>query len=270
MFKQISIFVLTTFSLTISATIYLPKDVTIKDIQQAKTQNIQIAWDIHNVLAQKDGRAKNGAIIRHIFPIIGSKIIKNAAWDEVNRLSKINDISGEAYATIFLKHKELKLAKMVEETANAYMPRENMEELVRSIHNMGITQRLASNIGPRFLANMNTKFKNKHKCHIFDFIMPGKIVDYSKYSGLNPITKTEDHLTSECKPHPQFYDDFNTTYKKNSQSIIIFVDDKIENVQAAVKAGWIGIHFDATKKSKHAVAQLQNDLASLGIFNLKK
>lgn len=265
MLKKITSIFLTTISLSLSGTVYFPQGISINDVHIAHKNNIQIAWDIHNVLAVKDPGTKFFAIFKHIFPILGSKIGDNAAWNEINRLTEKNDISGQAYFLIFLKHGEKKLAKMAQETANAYKPREGIEHIVRAINNSGITQRLASNIGPEFLANLNAKFKNKHKSYIFDFIKPGMIVDYSRYCKIAPSPTTNSLFTSFfCKPHFQFYSDFN---KAHATKFTIFIDDKLENVQTALKAGWIGIHLDVNKKSKEVITQLQSDLNSLRIFN---
>ncbi len=110
--------------------------------------------------------------------------------------------------------------------------------------------------------NLDTKFKTKYKCKIFDIIKEGKIIDYNQYSNQQNKQLLPTHLTSHCKPHPAFYQDYNASYNKNA--VIVFIDDKIENLHAATKAGWIGIHFDL--KNKKPVAQLQKDLVMLGIL----
>ena len=248
-----------------NATIYFPKGVTAKSAQSA---HVQIAWDIHNVLAIKDGKAKAGAIIGNIFPILWSKVTADAAWDEINSIPKSKDLSGEAYMYIFLKHGNKKLAKMADKAANAYKPRPGMQQLVTDINYAGITQRLASNIGPQFVTNLDVKFKLQHKCTLFDFIKPGKVVDYSIYG---PEHLRKKSLGSEvspiAKPELGFFQDFNKTYNPNNEYIIIFIDDKIENIQAAVAAGWIGIHLNVNQKDP--AKAIRSELASLGIFAKK-
>ena len=267
MLRHVLFFLSTFFSLSIYPVIYYPKNITASQVQRTPKKDIQVAWDIHNVIAKKDSGAKFGAIMGNIFTLGWSKMTGNKAWDEIKKLSKNNDISGEGYASIFLKHGNKDLAEFALDAANAYKPRKGMEQLIRDIHNAGIVQRYASNIGPRALANLDSKFKRKHTSRLFDLIKPGKIVDYSSLGKtVVPAKQPAPHLSPIGKPHPQFYADFNKTYVINKNSPIIFIDDKIENVRAAVQAGWIGIHFDATKEDKKSVAQLRTQLASLGIF----
>ncbi len=81
---------------------------------------------------------------------------------------------------VFLKHGQKKIARMAENAANAYKPRPGMLQLVHDIDSAGIVQRLASNIGPQCLHQSRNKFRvEKYNCNIFDYIKPGKIVDYS-------------------------------------------------------------------------------------------
>ena len=247
-----------------NGTVYFPTGVSAAHVRASN--NTQIAWDIHNVLAQKDGGAKAGAILGNIFTIGWTKMTGNKAWDEIKKLPKNIDLSGEVYVTIFLKHGEVTLAKFAQDAANAYKPRKGMEQIVREINTLGIPQHLASNIGPRCLSNLDTKFKSKkYNCHIFDIIKPGKIVDFSKYSN-EPKTYLPADLTSCIKPDPAFFADYARTYGQGKNSYIIIIDDKIENIYTAVKAGWIGIHFDINKKDP--VTQLRTDLQTLGILNL--
>lgn len=261
MFYKVLLLTLTIVAGTAQAIVYFPQGITILQVKNSK--NIQVAWDIHNVLAQKDGLQQVAAVVPNFFDIIWTKITGNKAWQEIAQLPKGDDPSGEARYVIFLKHGQYDLALMVEDAANAYRPRAGMEQIVFDIAKTGITQRLASNIGPKFLINLDTKFKKKYGCKIFDVIKAGKIIDYSKY-GKNPIANRGSHLASVGKPNPLFYDEYNLAYVNGKNSIVIFIDDKLDNVITANKAGWVGIHFDLNKKDP--VAQLRADLKTLGIL----
>lgn len=256
------------FAPCINATVYLPKGITMQSVQ---TANIIIAWDIHNVPAIEDGSAKAGAIAGDIFPIIWTKLFDTSAWDEIKRIKKTNkDISGEAYMQVFLKHGQKKMARMAENAANAYKPRPGMLQLVRDIDSAGVVQRLASNIGPQCLVNLDNKFKSKkYNCNIFDYIKPGKIVDYSMY-GPTHLRKASlaPELSAIGKPDMGFFIGFNNTYNPNNEYLIIFIDDKMENIQTAVAAGWIGIHLNVNDKDP--VTTLRSDLTSLGVFAKKQ
>lgn len=247
----------------LNAKIYLPQGKTIQHIQK-ESKPIEVAWDIHEVLGKKDGMAKFGTIMSNIFTIGWTKLTDNDAWNEISSIPKRKDLSGEAYSQIFLKHKQRKLAKMAQEAANAYKPREGMEQLIRDIKNAGITQRFASNIGPQCLEALNLKFKSKHHNHMLEIIQPGKVVDYNWYGNAIPNTSTE--VSSIGKPHPRFFDSYNKTYNADNKTLIIFIDDKIENIRTATAQGWIGIHIDPTQKDKAILNRLRSELQLLGVF----
>lgn len=264
MVKKI-LFIAFLFPMAINATYYLPSAITLQQVQKKPKQ---IAWDIHDTLTRKDGVSKFKAVMGNIFTIGWTKITPNAAWDEINRLPKNKDISGQGYATIFQKHGEHTLAKMVAQSANAYKPRKGMLQLVQKINAAGVTQRFASNIGETFLQNLNTKFKTKYHNHMLDLILPGKVIDYSQYSK-TPLKIVPAHLTPSIKPDPSFFADFNKTYNPTNSKLTIFIDDKMENIQQALKAGWIGIHVDANKDDEQIVKRLQTEFQELGIFDKK-
>lgn len=254
-FKKIilitSIFSISSF---LSATVYFPQEITAYDIQAAPASKIEVAWDIHDTIAKK--------ISGNVFRKIGigvSYAFGNDAWEEIHNASKYQHISGEGMSLLCIKNGHPKLAKMIEKEANAYKPRKGMAEFIRRIDSAGITQRFASNIGPRFLANMDRKFKTKDKCFIFDIIKPGKIVDYNPLGGLPSVVQP--HLTTFCKPYRQFYQEYCKAWNPKKEKYTIFIDDKLENVQMAVQEGFIGIHFDITKK--HPLRHLTTDFSLL-------
>lgn len=249
----------------LNAKVYCPKGVNLS----VQNSMIEIAWDIHNVLAEKDGKAKAGAIVGDIFPIIFTKLSGNAAWKEIDALNKKEkDISGEAYVRIFTRHGELSLARMAEKAANAYKPRKGMDLLVKDINAAGVTQRLASNIGPVCFTNLDTKFKDK-KCYLFDIMQPGLLINYAAFGPYQGIaaTNTFHNLCLHNKPSADFFATYNALFNPDNNKRIIFIDDKMENIQAAVAAGWIGIHFDI--KQKDPVKTLRAELTLLGLFNKK-
>jgi hypothetical protein len=229
--------------------------------------NVIVVWDIHNVLAEDEGTLnKFGKALPDLFSIIETKLFNDVAWKEIKEISRKMDISGEARYEIFLKHGQHEMARMTERAANTYRPRKGMEQIVRKLRLKGVQQRFASDIGPRFFNNLNTKFKTKHKCHMFDLIQPGKFVDYSH---LGEVTRKKSVIPAEltifCKPHPQFFTDFSNTYNTDKKWYLILIDDKLENIQAALKQGWsAGIHFDL--KQDKPVQRLEKELASLNLI----
>ncbi len=248
-------------SLSLSARVYLPPHIMPMHI---RPDNVIIAWDIHNVLAQDGGKLRKfGQALPDLFTVISTKLAGDASWQEIQKLSKQMDISGEARYEIFLKYGQKDLALMVERAANEYTPRKDMERIVRALDAHGIPQYIASDIGPLFFDNLKTKFK-KHKCCVFDIIKPGKIVDYSQFGPNKGKRTLTDDLTLFCKPHPEFFAQFAITYDPFKKWYKILIDDNMKNIQAALKAGWIGIHFDI--KQHKPVERLYKELASLNLI----
>jgi ribosomal protein S17E len=261
-YSKLSLFLLLSGAIGLQATIYLPQGTNMDAVRSSQKQ---VAWDIHDVLAEKDKTAKGWNIFKHLPSILWSKIRRSRAWKEINQLPKHHDLSGEAYVRLFAKHGETSMAKMAEKTANSYKPRKGMEQLVRAIHGAGVTQRLASNIGPNCLAKLDKKFQ-KNKCSIFSYMQPGLVVDYSQYG---PYYKSkqphsQQQLSPDGKPLNTFFKNFNSLFNKNKKVLTIFVDDKIANVKAAQEEGLVGIHFDFNQPD--ALQKLTTELASLGVF----
>lgn len=252
---------------TAHAMIYLPKGITTaisKDY--AKRKKIIIAYDVHDVLAVKDTGAKIKTVIKHLPGIITSKITTGDMWNAIDRLKK-QGISGQGYQEVFKKYGYSSLATMAEQAANAYRPRIGMATLVREMKMVGHTQRFASNIGDIFLRNLNSKFKNKYKNFVLDMIKAGKVVDCSQF-GPNPLPKPlPKHLASQPKPHAPFFQEFIDAWNAAGEKLIIFVDDKLENIKAAVAQGFIGIHVSAKWDDATFVKQLRSAYQSLGLYD---
>lgn len=264
------------------AVIYYPNDMQPQAIQ---TNEKEIAWDIHNVLAQKEQgifgkkfasitnylsavKQAPRAMLSAVYNLIHAKITGkqnsvSLAVRDMKNLPKSVDSSGEAYVVIFDKHNLPEIAKITERASSAYRPMPGMEQLVKTIR-PEITQRFASNIGPRLLAILKAKFQNLYKSSLLEMIQNGKIVDYSKF-GKEPNQSPANHLATVGKPEQGFFEDYNRTYNADNKTII-FIDDKIENIRAANKAGWVGIHFDLSNKQQNPLEALKADLATLGVL----
>lgn len=249
------------------AMIYLPTGITTaisKD--HAKRKKIIIAYDIHDVLARKDKISKFKTVIKHLPTVITSKITAGHMWDEINAVSQ-HGVSGQAYQQVFKKYGYSSLANMAQEAANAYRPRIGMATIVHQLKLLGYTQRFASNIGDTFLESLNIKFKSKYKNYVLDMIEPGKVADCSQF-GSAPLTKPlPKHLATQPKPHATFFQEFIDAWNPKRENLMIFIDDKLENVKAAVTQGFVGIHVNATWDDDTFVKHLRAAYQSLGLYD---
>lgn len=278
MFKKTALIISLLALGNLNAMIHYPKNVNLETVQ---SEQEAVLWDIHNVPAQKEANtwAKIGLVFKRApkqmaqslcaiawSKITGRETAAYSAYQDIQKLDKSADHSGEAYVQIFAQRGLHDIAAAVEDVSNAYKPRAGMLEIIKALHAKGIKQRLASNIGPRLLENLKKKFKEQFNNDMFDYIDAGKIVDYSNRgkASKNPAS----HLATIGKPELKFYQEFNDTYRvidKNAR--YIFVDDKLDNALASTQANWVGVHFDVKNKKQDPVVTLVESFKKLKLLD---
>jgi hypothetical protein len=250
-----------------AVTTYFPQGVGPQDL---RTRQLLFGWDIHGVLVKKDHGELLGAILGNLGPLAVSKLTDDKSWNEIAKLKKEGDISGEVRAQILRKNGKKSAARAVEKASNAYKPRKGMQHIVTRLAAAGHEQRLASNIGPRFYTNLKTKLKkNRHGNTMFETIQLGKMVDADTLSG-QPQTSGIDprYLSPVPKPNAEFYNSFISAFNADGKKLPITIDDNEDNIKQAVKKGFVGIYFD-TKRDNPAM-DLLLELEKLGCFYPRK
>jgi len=215
----------------------------------------EFAWDLHDVVFEKSksGVAKQGVkkgftILKHLAGYVGENINyvftgktgKHQELIKKVRALRGSGATGQAYQEI-LNEVDPELGSMVQKMANEQYPIVGMKELIQELHELGYTQRVASNIGNNFFNNLAAKYPD-----IFNNFTDGKTVDYKK----EPVIK---------KPDLEYFNEYQGQYPERKK---IFVDDNKKNVLSALETGMIAIQFKNAK-------QLRKELSKLGI-NLKK
>lgn len=265
MFKKL-LFLFLSIGASTQAMVYLPSGVTQGDVKaHALKKKVIIAYDIHDVLAVKDNGSKVKTIIKHLPSIVVSKVTDSGVWKEINQVKKAGS-SGQGYEQVFQKHGNNTLAKMAQEAANAYRPRRGMATIVHEMKLMGHTQRFASNIGDQFLVNLKNRFRTKYKIQMLDMIDQGKVVDCSQF-GAKPLPKPlPKHLASVAKPSPLFFQEFIDAWNAQHDNLIVFMDDKLENIKAAVAKGYVGIHVNPKWDDATFTKNVRTAYQSLGLY----
>ena len=248
------------FSLAAKTTIYFPKHLSASLMQSCKS-DIEFAFDIHDVLVQKNNEEQKQIKHKHRktvgkkkMAIVGDIFKRILFWlpagknyklyKEISQLQKQN-ATGQAFAQVFTHYNDPQMASYVKERANAQNITPGMEKMIAELSKQ-FTLRIASNIGDQFYLDL----KQKH-ASFFKHFNDGSTVAY-RY-GQNAI----------AKPYDTFYQQHNKIYNPDGKKIILFVDDKKENVKAAAKHGWVGIHIDKKKNQAH---QLREALQKLKII----
>lgn len=214
-------------------------------LSEVSPELIQIGWDLHHVIFQPKNSARFLKGLRHIGPLSKLRFSRSKKFKELRK--ELGDIrksgaTAEVYQQLLEKYGEKKLASILQEFALQLKPTKGIEALICELASLGYEQHVASNIGPTFLTKLQNKFR-----HIFAHIKDGVTGTYK--SGQQLVRK----------PDATFYTQYTDQYNPDKNQIIIFIDDKLENVKAAQRAGWIGIHFTTTK-------ELRKDLRALGIW----
>lgn len=223
--------------------------------------DIIFAWDIHHVLAKP---LKNRILNNLEYSKLIALYAKAAgSWvaqlfnkkestenqklvDEAIKMRNSGDASGEGFYHIFKKYGHDDLAQMVLNISNGYEPIAETLELVAQLKALGYTNRTASNIGDNFY----TKFSEKYPKMFKDFD-EGATVTFVENDGTivkNPIKK----------PDPQFAEKFEQMFNPDHSKTVIFIDDKMKNVEGLKRDNWVTLQFKD-------VEQLRADLQELGI-----
>lgn len=119
-------------------------------------------------------------------------------------------------------------------------PIEGTVEVITKLKKLGYQLDIGTNMDSSLFVTIKRRMKN-----IFNNFTNFHAVD----SNVTPIIN---------KPNPLFFERYLQQYPQNEQ-IIIFIDDRLENVQSAESMGLLGIHFKNTK-------QIKKDLKKIGIL----
>jgi hypothetical protein len=193
------------------------------------------------------------------------------------------DSSGGFYAAIARKNGLTKLAELTEKySSDSYIPNREMIALVEKLKAQGHTILLASNLDPRLLyIEINKSMGgrgNQLASNLFtDLIKGGLVVSYNQFRSSADKAEVQGLLanslpgyktTDFAKPNVQYFKDYLQLF--NPQDPVYFIDDKLDNVNAAKKAGIKAFHYkyedDKTPDKVVATAQLEQELKNAGLL----
>lgn len=250
-------------------TIYLPHSLTLSEakqlVQEKKTTNdVEFAFDIHEVLLQSNEREQVDLAYRYPRKILFLKNLFNMPlltqlgalfWQWIIDITGINDKKSEATSeqlvVIFEEAGQYELSDFIVRLSNAQVVDKKMMGLIQKLKDLGYPRRVASNIGKTVYDKLKLLLDERGE-NIFALFdkdthgNEGKVVDYAH--------------SQASKPSDQYFQEYITSYNPEHKKLIIFIDDKKKNVRAAVRNGFVGIHFSDAQ-------HLEKDLQELGIFS---
>lgn len=202
----------------------LAGNITAIDTLRCTPENTIIATDIDDVILKRNKTSLFIKVIKHAPAMI--KYLKLAK--KRNKLTGSHSYDSERIYIDCLKEGDFATARAIRSVA-ARSKRINKEILLlyQKLHTQGFTFNMATNIGSIFIKDIKQKFP-----HVFNssFIQDGMTVDF----GSSDIIK---------KPDLRYFKQLQEIVNPQSDKHIIFIDDKLENVLAARKAGLIAIQF---------------------------
>ena len=208
---------------TIPAPIYTP-------------QNLIIATDLDDVVLQKKWIGIAGTVIKNIFSLNATRKAYKQFKKENPEAGKITDCA-EPFYIYLLKKNQYTLATKVKTASTCKELIKGTVNIIKDLANQGFAVYSATNIGSLFYAEIASKYPDVFNKNC---IRLGMTVDYT----VKDVVK---------KPDPRYFKALKTKLNPTNDKQILFIDDKLENVEAARKAGLLAIHFKGHKQLRSAL-----------------
>lgn len=205
-------------------------------------ENVIIATDLDDVILKGETTQRVlGALNPLNFFMTGAYALACATHYKPG--TKFSRACGEALYIAELRknnNTETRAAQFVRMMAQYKTLMPETVKLYNTLHTMGVQFVTATNIGSIFFNDLTVKFPD-----IFNdqFIKSGLTVDYG----------TQDVIE---KPDIRYFQALQTKIDPSGNKTIIFIDDKLENVQGAQKAGLTAIHFKNATQLKGELEQI--------------
>lgn len=218
----------------------------INSSQLADPKQTIILWDLHGVVFEKKLSTVFNIIWNYdhkleILQNLNGPLIKLMGnfFLQLLRFTQQEVTSEELIATAHNANNNA-LVELALQVSAAYYPTKEVISIIKELNNLGYKQDIGSNIG----ATVFKKFKEKYST-IFSYFTHNYVVHY--YPGKTVIKK----------PNKKYFINYLHDYAINPKHVI-FIDDKIANIQAARSVGMHAIHFKTP-------IQLRSALQDLGI-----
>lgn len=210
------------------------------DALTTSLKDVIIATDLDHVLLESNTWER----------VSGSVSSPAMLWSYLQTCRKYRE-AGKAFSrtcgeSLYIKEvtanngKENKAAAFVRMRAQEKRIMNDTLELFKTLHAQGATLYTATNIGSVFFNDLKKKFPD-----IFNesFIKHAMTVDY----GASDVIE---------KPDIRYFMQLKEIINPHDSQRLLFIDDKLENVEAARKVGFMAIHFKNAKQLKEDLEKL--------------
>lgn len=203
-------------------------------------------WDLHDVILEKSLASWFMSCMRfprkaEVIRRLNRKSIKILFLFILERfkLTKKQMVSEELIKAAQTTHNDA-LIELIMLVCSSYSPIKKTVAIMQDLSKLGYTHHLGSNIGKTVYDDCTTKFPTV----------------FNLFKGISIPFESENKIIK--KPNPSFFHAHLEKYHLQPEHII-FIDDKLANVQAAQSVGMHGIHFKNAR-------QLRKELNSWKIF----
>lgn len=199
------------------------------------------AFDLHRVIFHRDWLGILNYLIRMPRKLTLLCFAFNPFfWFSIWRIWNKTSVGDEIYEKIVEKYPSLsRFQADFIALENMQNPDSGVLEILRTLKAHGYALYILSNIGERAFIELAKKFPDL--LHLFDHLyLPQKSNNYLQ------------------KPHKGFYEDFKSFVEKkgDGDKSILFIDDRIKNVEAAARVGISAIHFKTADRLKAELSRL--------------
>ncbi len=211
-------------------------------------KNTVFLWDIHKVLVGRSSFVEELRKRKNRWAIFKKTKHTSAYVWKALCMKLFSHKSGEAYARLAIKHENKELAELIKSVfATIEKPMTFTVNILQELKRRGYTHYIGSNIGPEFFIDLQKRMSDIFNDDLFN--LTGS--QFAVY----------DNGRELCKPSILFFQEF---IDKNNIDLtkthVIFIDDKEENVKAARKIGFIGIHYKNHMQLRQELRKLQSNL----------
>lgn len=212
--------------------------------QQSVLDNYIIATDLDDVLL------KGNFYERAMGALRPSNLLMSGAYGlacltHFKPGTKFSRACGEALYIAELRKNngvETRAAQFVRMMAQQKLLMPDTLEIYKQLHALGASFFTATNIGSIFFNDLRIKFPDEFNDQ---FIKDGLTVDY----GATDVIE---------KPDVRYFQALHAKIDPSGTKTIIFIDDKLENVEGARKAGLIGVQFKNAQQLKDELELVVN------------